>query len=144
MLSAGRLCTSRFARAAAASHAHHRSASQLATIARELYGADRKIRFKPKFYPYTEPSVGVDLSCGSCGGEGCEACHGAGWVTILGAGMVHPKVFLQFGYDPDKVSGIAFGLGTTRMAGQRSGVDKIRSLYETDLRVHRNLQGGAK
>lgn len=116
----------------------------LATIARELYGADRKIRFKPKFYPYTEPSVGVDLSCGSCGGEGCEACHGAGWVTILGAGMVHPKVFLQFGYDPDKVSGIAFGLGTTRMAGQRSGVDKIRSLYETDLRVHRNLQGGAK
>jgi len=116
----------------------------LAFIARSLYGEDRAIRFKPKFYPYTEPSIGVDLSCGSCGGSGCEACHGAGWVTILGAGMVHPKVFEQFGYDPDKVTGIAFGLGTTRMAGQWSGVHAIRSLYETDLRVHRALNGGVK
>lgn len=115
----------------------------LGFIAHSLYGEDREIRFKPKFYPYTEPSIGVDLSCGVCGGSGCEACHGAGWVTILGAGMVHPSVFRQFGYDPDVVSGIAFGLGTTRMAGQRSGVHKIRSLYETDLRVHRALNGGA-
>lgn len=114
----------------------------LTEIARSLYGEDRKIRFKPKFYPYTEPSIGVDLSCGSCGGDGCDSCHGAGWVTILGAGMVHPKVFKQFGYDPDQVSGIAFGLGTTRMAGQRTGVRSIRSLYETDLRVHRALNGG--
>jgi phenylalanyl-tRNA synthetase alpha chain len=115
----------------------------LSFIARSLYGDDRPIRFKPKFYPYTEPSIGVDLSCGNCAGRGCEACHGAGWVTILGAGMVHPKVFLEFGYDPDETSGIAFGLGTTRMAGQRTGVSKIRSLYEQDLRVHRAMHRGA-
>lgn len=116
----------------------------LAFIAQSLYGEGRRIRFKPKFYPYTEPSVGVDLACGVCGGAGCEACHGAGWVTILGAGMVHPKVFREFGYDPAKVSGIAFGLGTTRMAAQYAGVSKVRSLYEQDLRVHAALHGGAR
>jgi phenylalanyl-tRNA synthetase alpha chain len=121
----------------------------LAFIARSLYG-DHKIRFKPKFYPYTEPSIGVDLACSVCDGRGvhdehdCEACHAAGWVTILGAGMIHPKVFLQFGYDPDEVSGIAFGLGTTRMASQWAGVSKVRSLYDQDLRVLQNLQRGAK
>ena len=114
----------------------------LRVIATALYG-DRPIRFKPKFYPYTEPSVGVDLQCSRCEGSGkgdtahCEACHGAGWLTILGAGMIHPKVFLQFGYDPDVVSGIAFGFGTTRMAAQRAGIAKSRSLYEQDVRVHR-------
>jgi len=115
----------------------------LAFLAKALYG-DRRIRFKPKFYPYTEPSVGVDLSCGPCDGAGCEACHGAGWVTILGAGMIHPKVFREFGYDPDEVSGIAFGLGTTRMAAQGSGVSKVKSLYEQDLRVHETLHRGAR
>lgn len=115
----------------------------LAFIARALFGEDRKVRFKPKFYPYTEPSVGVDVSCGVCDGVGCEACHGAGWVTILGAGMIHPKVFLQFGYDPEEVSGIAFGLGTTRMAAQTAGVTKVRSLYEPDLRTLTNLHRGA-
>ncbi len=115
----------------------------LGFIARSLYGEDRAIRFKPKFYPYTEPSIGLDLSCTVCSGEGCEACHGAGWVTVLGAGMVHPKVFTQFGYDPGEVSGIAFGLGTTRMASQYASVTKARSLYETDLRVHAALHGGA-
>jgi phenylalanyl-tRNA synthetase alpha chain len=114
----------------------------LAFLARELFGAERNVRFKPKFYPYTEPSVGVDVSCTVCGGAGCEACHGAGWVTILGAGMVHPKVFETFGYDPDEVSGIAFGLGTTRMAAQWAGVSKVRSLYEGDLRVHAALNKG--
>lgn len=121
----------------------------LAFIARSLYG-DRRIRFKPKFYPYTEPSIGVDLACGTCGGAGtvdgvmCEACHGAGWVTILGAGMVHPKVFREFGFDPDEVSGIAFGLGTTRMAAQKAGTSKLKILYEQDLRVHRALHGGCR
>ncbi|MBN2800525.1 MAG: phenylalanine--tRNA ligase subunit alpha [Deltaproteobacteria bacterium] len=116
----------------------------LAFIVRSLYGADRKIRFKPKFYPYTEPSVGVDLSCAVCGGAGCSACHGAGWVTILGAGMIHPKVFMEFGYDPNKVSGIAFGLGTTRMAAQWAGVHRVKSLYEQDLRVMHTLSRGAR
>lgn len=117
----------------------------LAYLARALYG-ERPIRFKPKFYPYTEPSVGVDLQCGSCAGTGrvgpgpCDACHAAGWVTILGAGMVHPAVFREFGYDPAEVSGIAFGLGTTRMAAQLAGVHKVKSLYEQDLRVHDNLR----
>jgi phenylalanyl-tRNA synthetase alpha chain len=121
----------------------------LAYVAKALF-ADRPIRFKPKFYPYTEPSIGVDLSCGRCGGSRvrdgapCEACHGAGWVTILGAGMIHPKVFAGFGFDPNEVSGIAFGLGTTRMAGQSTGVSKIKSLYETDLRVHEALARGAR
>ena len=119
----------------------------LSFIAKSLYG-DGRIRFKPKFYPYTEPSVGVDLACSLCDGEGCEACHGAGWVTILGAGMVHPKVFLEFGYDPDEVSGIAFGLGTTRMAAQWAGVSKVKSLYDQELAVlhdlHRPPSGGAQ
>ncbi len=114
-------------------------------IARSLFSAERRIRFKPKFYPYTEPSVGVDLACGNCDGAGCAACHDAGWVTILGAGMVHPKVFLEFGFDPAQVSGIAFGLGTSRMASQYSGVVRSRSLYEADLRVHHALhRGGAQ
>jgi phenylalanyl-tRNA synthetase alpha chain len=117
----------------------------LAFIAKSLYG-DGRIRFKPKFYPYTEPSVGVDLACSLCDAEGCEACHGAGWVTILGAGMVHPKVFLEFGYDPAEVSGIAFGLGTTRMAAQWAGVSKVKALYDQDLSVLHDLHrppGGA-
>ena len=117
----------------------------LSFIAKSLYGEGR-IRFKPKFYPYTEPSVGVDLACAICNGAGCEACHDAGWVTILGAGMVHPKVFREFGYDPSEVSGIAFGLGTTRMAAQWAGVSKVKSLYDQDLAVlhdlHRPPAGG--
>jgi phenylalanyl-tRNA synthetase alpha chain len=114
----------------------------LSFVARGLYGQDRKTRFKPKFYPYTEPSVGVDVSCTVCDGVGCEACHGTGWVTILGAGMVHPKVFLEFGFDPNEVSGIAFGLGTTRMVAQHYGITKIRQLYDQDLRVLRTLHRG--
>ena len=119
----------------------------LTYIAKAIYG-DYPVRFKPKFYPYTEPSVGVDIACGTCegagrvGSQGCVSCHGAGWVTILGAGMVHPKVFLEFGYDPNEVSGIAFGLGTTRMAVVASGSSKSRSLYEPDMRVHRVLHRG--
>jgi phenylalanyl-tRNA synthetase alpha chain len=115
----------------------------LAFVARALFGESRKVRFKPKFYPYTEPSIGVDVSCGSCDGAGCAACHGAGWVTILGAGMVHPKVFRQFGYDPEELSGIAFGFGTTRMATQWAGVTKPRPLYEMDMRVLQTLHRGA-
>lgn len=113
----------------------------LSFIVEALYGPG-KLRFKPKYYPYTEPSVGVDLACSQCGGEGCVACHGAGWVTILGAGMIHPKLLIQFGYDPDKVSGIAFGLGTTRMAAQAAGIDKLRPLYEQELSLLHALYRG--
>lgn len=111
----------------------------LSFIAHALYGKGRDIRFKPEYYPYTEPSIGCDVSCGVCGGSGCDACHDTGWVTILGAGMVHPKVFLEFDYDPSEVSGIAFGLGTTRMTAQSHGVTKIKDLYEQDQRVLRAL-----
>ena len=118
-------------------------------IAATMYGPERRIRFKPKFNPYTEPSIGMDLACVVCDGEGtvsgqpCDACHAAGWVTVLGAGMVHPKVFTTFGYDPSEVSGIAFGLGTTRMGAQWAGAVKSATLYEQDLRVHTRLHRGA-
>lgn len=115
----------------------------LALLAKELYGDDRKIKFKPKFYPYTEPSLGLDLACVVCEGKGCSACHGAGWVTVLGAGMIHPKVFREFGYDPDEITGIAFGLGTTRLAAQAVGIVRVRSLYEGDTRVHRAIHRGS-
>ncbi len=104
-------------------------------VARELYGQGNVFRFKPKFYPYTEPSIGMDIRCTTCHGEGCAACHGAGWVTIMGAGMIHRNVLQQFGYDPAAVSGLAFGLGTTRMASQWAGIKKVKSLYQQDLRV---------
>jgi len=115
----------------------------LSLLVREVYGTERRVRFKPKFYPYTEPSLGVDLACGICDGAGCAACHGAGWVTMLGAGMIHPKVFREFGYDPDEVSGIAFGIGTSRLGAQGVGIVRSRSLYEMDLRVHNAIHRGS-
>ena len=102
----------------------------LAFVARALYG-DRPLRFKPKFYPYTEPSVGMDLQTP----EG-------DWVTILGAGMVHRNVLTQFGYDPTEVSGFAFGLGTTRMASQLVGLSALRPLYTGDVRLLQALHRG--
>ena len=107
-------------------------------LARSLYGT-QPIRFKPKFYPYTEPSVGVDLQCAICNGDGCSACHGAGWVTILGAGMVHPKVFETFGFDSTEVSGIAFGLGTTRMMSQSVNAPALRPLYNQEMQILQDL-----
>lgn len=112
-------------------------------LAKSLYGENRRLRFKPKYYPYTEPSVGIDVSCGICDGQGggCKTCHDAGWVTIMGAGMLHPNVFKEFGYDPDEVSGIAFGWGTTRMATQLFGLSKLRPIYEGNLRLLKSLNG---
>lgn len=112
-------------------------------VAQELYGKDRPLRFKPKFYPYTEPSIGLDVQCGVCNGKGCGACHDTGWVTIIGAGMIHRDVLLRFDYDPDKVQGIAFGWGTTRMAAQLFNVRKIKQFYEQDMRFYQALNGGA-
>ena len=101
----------------------------------QLYGQNIKLRFKPKYYPYTEPSLGVDLECSICKGKGCSSCHDAGWVTVGGAGMIHPKVLSTFGYDSELITGFAFGLGTSRMAAQKYGVN-IRSLYQMDLRIY--------
>ncbi|MEV3948894.1 phenylalanine--tRNA ligase subunit alpha [Streptomyces halstedii] len=109
-------------------------------LARELYG-DRRVRFKPKSYPYTEPSVGIDVECGLCRGSGCAACHESGWVTIMGAGMIHRNVLKEFGYDPDRVSGFAFGWGLSRMTTQMYGLAKLRPVYRGDLRLLRALDG---
>lgn len=104
----------------------------LAELVKGLFG-DRRFRFKPKYYPYTEPSIGLDIACGSCKGTGCPACHDVGWVTVIGAGMIHPAVFREFGYDPSEVSGFAFGWGTTRLAYQQLGLAKVKDLYSVNL-----------
>jgi phenylalanyl-tRNA synthetase alpha chain len=103
------------------------------TMLRELFG-DVKVRLRPSFFPYTEPSAEVDISCHRCAGAGCSICKGTGWLEILGSGMVHPAVFEAVGYDPDRVSGFAFGLGMERVAMLKYGVEDIRMFYENDLR----------
>ena len=100
---------------------------------RQLFG-DVKVRLRPSFFPYTEPSAEVDISCQSCRGSGCGICKQTGWVEILGSGMVHPAVFEAVGYDPERVTGFAFGLGLERPAMLKYGVDDIRLFYENDLR----------
>jgi phenylalanyl-tRNA synthetase alpha chain len=111
----------------------------LSFVAGSLY-ENRKFRFKPKFYPYTEPSIGLDIACLNCGGEGCGACHDAGWVTIIGAGMIHPKIMQTFGYTDPGVRGIAFGWGTTRMTAQWLGLSRAKSMYEQDMRFLRSMR----
>jgi phenylalanyl-tRNA synthetase alpha chain len=104
-------------------------------IVKELYGKRRKVQFVPKFYPYTEPSLGPRIDCSICKGGGCPACGGAGWVTVGGAGMIHRNVLTEFGFDPDQVSGFAFGLGTSRLAAQMYDMPHLRAVYENDLRI---------
>jgi phenylalanyl-tRNA synthetase alpha chain len=103
---------------------------------RELFGEERKLRFRPSFFPYTEPSAEVDISCGVCGGTGvgCSMCKRTGWLEILGSGMVHPAVFEAVGYDPERYTGFAFGMGIERVALLKWGVEDIRLFYENDLR----------
>ncbi len=92
------------------------------------------VRLRPSFFPYTEPSAEIDISCTACGGSGCGTCKHTGWIEILGSGMVHPSVFEAVGYDPDAVTGFAFGMGMERVAMLKYGVDDIRLFYENDLR----------
>ncbi|MFM1848878.1 MAG: hypothetical protein RL417_2352 [Pseudomonadota bacterium] len=106
-------------------------------ILKAIYGKRTKVRFVPKFYPYTEPSLGVQIECAACKGEGCSLCGRSGWLTIAGSGMIHRNVLLEFKYDPDKVSGFAFGLGTSRLAAQLLGVPTLKMVYENDLRILR-------
>ncbi|HWV94458.1 MAG TPA: phenylalanine--tRNA ligase subunit alpha [Vicinamibacterales bacterium] len=98
-----------------------------------LFG-DVNIRLRPSFFPYTEPSAEVDISCHKCGGSGCAICKQTGWLEILGSGMVHPAVFEAVGYDPDRVTGFAFGMGIERVAMLKYGVQDIRLFYENDIR----------
>jgi phenylalanyl-tRNA synthetase alpha chain len=106
----------------------------LEALVHALFGADARVRLRPSFFPYTEPSAEVDISCRGCGGSGCGVCKHTGWLEILGSGMVHPAVFEAVGYDPEKVTGFAFGTGVERMAMLKYGVDDIRLFYENDLR----------
>ena len=106
----------------------------LLAMMRELFGEGVKIRLRPSFFPYTEPSAEVDVSCQGCGGAGCGTCKHTGWLEILGSGMVHPAVFEAVGYDATRITGFAFGLGLERVAMLKYGVDDIRLFYENDLR----------
>ena len=106
----------------------------LETMAKEIYGNDTKVKFRPSFFPFTEPSVEVDVSCSECGGKGCRVCKGSGWIEILGAGMVHPKVLAGCGINPEEYSGFAFGIGLDRLTTTRHKISDIRLLFENDLR----------
>jgi phenylalanyl-tRNA synthetase alpha chain len=111
----------------------------LAAFAREFFGEDTKMRFRPHYFPFTEPSAELDISCLVCGGKGCRLCKHSGWLEVLGSGMVHPNVFENVGYDPRTVTGYAFGMGVERMAMLRYGIGDMRLLYENDLRLLHQL-----
>jgi phenylalanyl-tRNA synthetase alpha chain len=104
------------------------------TFAREMFGPDTRARFRPSFFPYTEPSAELDISCIRCGGRGCAVCKQSGWLEILGSGMVHPALFEAVGYDPERYSGFAFGMGIERVAMLKYDVGDIRLFYENDVR----------
>lgn len=106
----------------------------LQLFAKTLFGENTKIRLRPHHFPFTEPSCEVDVTCWSCGGNGCRTCKGEGWIEVLGAGMVHTKVLRNCGIDPEIYSGFAFGIGVERTAMARFGIDDIRNLYENDMR----------
>jgi len=106
----------------------------VAEFARRMFGPGTKVRFRPSFFPFTEPSAEVDVSCTICGGRGCSTCKGTGWLEIMGAGMVDPAVFESVGYDPERYTGFAFGMGPARIAMLRYGIPDIRLFYESDVR----------
>jgi phenylalanyl-tRNA synthetase alpha chain len=106
----------------------------LSHFAHEFFGAGTAVRFRPSFFPFTEPSAEMDVSCGVCGGKGCPACKDTGWMEILGSGMVHPNVLVNCGIDPERYTGFAFGMGPGRIAMNRFGITDIRLLYEGDMR----------
>lgn len=106
----------------------------LLQFVREMYGPQMEIRLRPSFFPFTEPSAEVDVTCARCGGEGCRMCKHTGWIEILGCGMVHPKVLEHGGYDPEKVTGFAFGMGVERIALLKYDIDDIRHFYANDVR----------
>ncbi len=106
----------------------------LSHFARNVFSPDVRVRFRPSFFPFVEPGAEMDIGCVLCGGKGCRVCGGSGWLEILGAGLIHPNVFRAVGYDPEEVSGFAFGMGVERIAMLRYGIDDIRLFAENDLR----------
>ncbi len=110
-------------------------------LAKQLFGEEREIRLRPSFFPFTEPSVEVDVSCYKCGGKGCGMCGYTGWIEILGAGMVNNNVLSAAGFDPDKYQGFALGMGVERVAILKYGIDDIRAFYTNDLRFNKQFRG---
>lgn len=106
----------------------------LAEFAKELFGPETKVKFRPHYFPFTEPSAELDVSCYKCGGKGCRFCKGEGWIEILGCGMVHPNVLRMSGIDPEEYTGFAFGMGLERIALLKYEIDDMRLLYENDYR----------
>jgi len=111
----------------------------LEVFVKKLYGEDISVRFRPHHFPFTEPSAELDISCPACNGKGCRVCKGEGWIEILGAGMVHPKVLKNCGIDPNVYSGFAFGIGLERIVMRRFDIDDLRSFFENDLRFLRQF-----
>ncbi len=114
----------------------------LSLFIKKMFGDNREIRFKPSYFPFTEPSVEVDVSCFKCGGKGCPMCKHTGWIEVLGAGMVHPNVLKAAGYDSEKMRGFAFGIGIERVAMLRHNIDDIRHFYIDDLRFLKQFERG--
>jgi phenylalanyl-tRNA synthetase alpha chain len=106
----------------------------LSIFIQEMFGSKTPLRFRPSYFPFTEPSAEVDIGCVICEGAGCRVCKNTGWLEILGSGMVHPQVFRIVGYDPEEVTGFAFGMGVERIAMLKFGIDDIRQFYYNDLR----------
>ena len=116
----------------------------LEIFAKRMFGSSREIRFRPSYFPFTEPSIEVDVSCFNCGGKGCNICKNTGWIEILGAGMVHPNVLNMCGYDSDKFTGFAFGIGPERIAMLKYGITDIRNFYTNDMRFLKEFDKGEK
>lgn len=106
----------------------------LTVFAKEMFGEDVRVRFRPSYFPFTEPSAEFDISCVICNGRGCRVCKDSGWLEILGSGMVHPQVLRNVGYDPEEYTGFAFGMGVERIAMIKFGIDDIRQFYLNDIR----------
>lgn len=113
----------------------------LKLLMKKMFGENREIRFKPSYFPFTEPSVEVDVSCFKCGGKGCPMCKHTGWIEVLGAGMVHPNVLKGAGYDPEVYRGFAFGVGIERVTMLRHSIDDIRNFYINDNRFLKQFKG---
>jgi phenylalanyl-tRNA synthetase alpha chain len=118
----------------------------LSVFVQRMFGDDTRVRFRPSFFPFTEPSAEVDISCVICrgskklaSGDPCRVCKATGWLEILGSGLIHPEVFRAVGYDPETVSGFAFGMGVERMAMLKYGITDIRLFYQNDLRFLRQF-----
>ena len=111
----------------------------LTAFVRAVFGGETKVRFRPSFFPFTEPSAEVDVSCNLCGGKGCAVCKGTGWLEIMGCGMVDPNVLTANNIDPGKYSGFAFGMGIERIAMLKYGVKDLRLYFENDVRFLRQF-----